>query len=413
MTPGDVPPGRNPIIPSDSQGDHTKAADRHHFYMGRAIALARKGIGWCSPNPPVGAVLVKDGAVIGEGFHAKAGGPHAEVVAIASATNDCSDATLYVTLEPCNHHGRTPPCTEAILSAGISEVIVAVRDPNPTVRGGGIDTLRSHGVVVQSGVLENEATELIRAFAFHAATQRPYVFAKFAASLDGKVATHTGESQWITGKASRERVHELRHAVDAILVGVDTVIADDPLLTARRSEPSNNPQPIVLDSRGRIGLSSKLVQHAPENTLIVVTTDAMSLKTEVELKTRGCMVWRMPTDTKGRVSILHLLSTLGEQGIQSLLVEGGPTVLGSFFDDNLVNEIWAFIAPFVIGGANAPGAVAGIGLEALDRPNQFERKTVELLDQDVLVRLTAKQSSYKPSSYKPSSYKPSFHKPSD
>jgi diaminohydroxyphosphoribosylaminopyrimidine deaminase/5-amino-6-(5-phosphoribosylamino)uracil reductase len=305
--------------------------------MARALELARQGIGWCSPNPPVGAVIVADGEIIGEGFHAKAGGPHAEVAAIASVDGSCKGAVLYVTLEPCNHHGRTPPCCDAVISAGIAEVVIGTVDPNPAVAGGGIDRLRSTGTSVSTGVLEPEALELIRMFSWHAKTERPYVVAKYGASLDGKVATRGGQSQWITGHSSRTRVHELRHALDAILVGVNTVIADDPLLNARRTEASANPRPVVLDSTGRIPLSAKLVQAAKENNLIVATTDAMSRSTQRSLESAGCDVWRMPATGDGRVDLHSLVTRLGSIRLQSLLVEGGASTLGSFFDAGLVN----------------------------------------------------------------------------
>lgn len=363
--------------------------DVHERHMARAIELARRGLGWCSPNPAVGAVLVRDGQVIGEGFHSQAGAAHAEVEAIRSVVGDCRGARLYVTLEPCNHHGRTPPCTQAILDAGIAEVVIGALDPNPNVSGGGTQALRAAGVIVQSGVLEDAATDLIRAFAFHAKHTRPYVIAKFGSSLDGRIATHTGASKWITGSSSRARVHELRHEVDAILVGVDTVIADNPRLDARRSEPSADPLPLIFDSTGRTPLSSHLVEQAAIRGTTVVATDAISGERQDALEAAGCTVWRLPADGSCRVDVASALVRLGHEKVQSVLVEGGPTILGSFFDAGAVNEVWAFIAPIIIGGADAPGAIGGIGITTLESTNNFRRHSTVQLDEDILVRLVA------------------------
>lgn len=361
-------------------------------YMRRALELAERGVGWCSPNPPVGAVLVRQGVVIGEGWHALAGGPHAEVAALRDALSrhraaDLRGAHLYVTLEPCNHDGRTPPCTRAILEAGIGAVIVGTGDPNPRVAGGGAAFLRSSGVTVHTGMCESEARHLIRMFAHHTTAGRPFVVAKFGASLDGKTATSAGASQWITGSESRREVHALRHAVDAVLVGVGTVIADNPALTARRDEASRSPTPVVIDSSGRIPQTCRLVAHAVEQGLIVATTSKMPVATENALIASGVEIWRLPADDRGRVQLAPLLDQLGESGVQSVLVEGGGTVHGSFFDDDLVDEVWAFLAPSIIGGASAPTAVAGLGSSTLDHAARFHRTAVDIVGEDVLIRL--------------------------
>lgn len=356
--------------------------------MTRALELARSGVGWCSPNPAVGAVLVRDGTIIGEGFHSKAGAAHAEVEAIRSASHDCRGAQLYVTLEPCNHTGRTPPCTQAIIDAGIADVIISVSDPNPHVAGGGIQLLRQRGITVETGVLQAEGNELIRSFAFYAKHQRPYVIAKFAASLDGRIATRTGISKWISGEASRSRVHQLRHEVDSILVGVNTIISDDPRLDARRGGPSNDPRPIVLDSAGRTPLDANVIRTARVRNTIIATTEAMPASIQHTLESAGCSVWRLPANGSA-VDIQSLLDRLGREGVQSMLVEGGPTVLGSFFDEARVNEVWAFIAPVIIGGTNAPGAIGGIGVAELSSARNYQRYSTEQLDDDILIRLKA------------------------
>ncbi len=354
--------------------------------MHRALELAAKGLGWCSPNPPVGAVVVQQGRIVGEGYHETAGQAHAEVRALQDAGEDAKGATLYVTLEPCNHHGRTPPCVDAILAAEIATVVVAVPDPNPGVTGGGMDALRRHGVTVSTGDCAEEAEDLIRAFAFSAHHRRPYVVAKFASSIDGKIATRTGESQWISGEQSRRAVHQLRHEVDAIVVGVETVLADDPRLDARREVPSSDPRPVVFDSMCRMPVESRLFDKAPASGLTVATTGSAPLSRVEALTAAGADVWVLPADDDGRVDVEAALARMYDAGLQSVLVEGGASVLGSFFDHDLVNELHAFVAPIVIGGAKSRSAVAGKGLAQLDAANRLQRKSCVLRGSDTHIR---------------------------
>jgi diaminohydroxyphosphoribosylaminopyrimidine deaminase/5-amino-6-(5-phosphoribosylamino)uracil reductase len=324
---------------------------------------------------------------VGEGFHAQAGGPHAETAALLAAGSAARGGTMYVTLEPCNHHGRTPPCTEAIINAGITEVIYAVDDPNPDVRGGGRLRLEDVGINVRSGVERDAVAELIRFFDHHVRTGRPYVIAKFAASLDGRIATRTGESKWITGDEARTRAHELRSRVDAILVGAGTAAADDPRLTARvPGRKSTDPLRIVLDSEGRVPTDVRLYSPELAGGTVVIATDRMPFARRVELTGRGVDVWTVPANDRGLVDLAPLLDRLGGRGVQSLLVEGGAGVLGSFFDAALVNEVWAFLAPTVIGGDAAPPSVGGRGAGRLKDALNLEAVSVEHLGRDILLR---------------------------
>ena len=350
-------------------------------------------MGTTQPNPMVGAVIVRDGQVVGEGYHARAGGPHAEVVALRQAGDAARGATMFVTLEPCNHHGRTPPCTEAILQAGIERVYFASRDTNPRVEGGGAAFLQSRGVECVEGPLTEEATNLNRGFLHWTRTGRPWVIAKFAASLDGRIATRTGESQWITGPEARRRGHELRREVDAILVGSGTVIADDPLLTVRGSGfdvrssiPEVPTVRIVVDGRGKSPVESKVFASAERVSTLVATTETSPQSWRDALRDRGVEVVLLSQDQGGWIDLGALLEELGRREIRSLLVEGGPTVHGSFFDAGLVDEVWAFLAPMVIGGTGAPGAVAGRGVTTLQDALRLASVQIETCGSDVLVR---------------------------
>lgn len=356
------------------------------FYMRRAIELAGRGAGKTRPNPPVGAVIVRRGEIVGEGYHAEAGGAHAETAALLDAGDRARGGSLFVTLEPCNHYGRTPPCTDAIIRAGIERVVYAVTDPNPDVKGGGHERLEEAGIHVDSGIEAAAATELIHFFAHHARTGRPYVIAKYAASLDGRIATRTGESRWITGAEARARVHELRSGVDAILVGAGTATIDDPRLTARvPGRQTNDPLRIVLDSEGRVPSDARLYSPVSAGGTVVATTGRMPLERRIDLTGRGVDVWTLDADAGGLVSIESLLDRLGARGIQSLLVEGGARVLGSFFDAGLVAEVQAFIAPTVIGGQEAPAAVGGRGPDRLTAAVRLKDVIVERLGRDVLI----------------------------
>lgn len=332
--------------------------------MRRALELARRGAGLVEPNPMVGAVVTAaDGAVVGEGWHAAFGGPHAEVAALAAAGSRARGGTLYVTLEPCCHHGKTPPCTEAILAAGVARVVVGCQDPFPAVAGAGLDRLRAGGVVVTLGVCAAEAARLVAPFRTLLERRRPWVIAKWAMSLDGRVATAGGESRWISSVESRALVHALRGKVDAILVGSGTALADDPLLTARPPGP-RTPLRIVLDGRARLSADSRLVRSARETPVLVAVAAGADLQRVRALEAAGCEVWVSDAaDRPGRLAAL--LAELGRRRLTNMLVEGGPEVLGGFFDAGLVDEVWAFIAPRIIGGAAAVAPVGGSGVAVL------------------------------------------------
>lgn len=331
-------------------------------FMRRAIALARKGAGWTNPNPLVGAVVVKEGRVIGEGYHERYGEAHAERNALAHCAEDPVGCTLYVTLEPCCHTGKQPPCVEAVIQAGIARVVVGSRDPNPLVAGKGNEQLRKAGIRVDEDVLRDECDALNPVFFHYITTRRPYVVAKWAMTLDGKIATHTGDSKWVSGEQSRADVHDLRHRLAAIMVGKGTVLADNPQLTARRSEPSNQPLRVVADSHLDLPLDNALVQTAGEHPVLVATTAAAPRDRAEALQARGVEVVRVP-DKAGKVDIPAVLDVLGERGVDSVLVEGGGSLHESFFADQLVDEVVVYVAPKVCGGAQAKTPVEGLGAE--------------------------------------------------
>lgn len=375
----------------------------HEQYMQRALELASRGAGCTSPNPLVGSVVVRDGHIIGEGWHALYGQAHAEAEAIGNALNQLSKpsdtnkplrgATIYVTLEPCNHHGLTPPCTQAIIDAGISRVVYALADPNPKAAGGA-RYLLSQGVEIIQGVLENQARFQNRFFLSHLARKRPYVIAKSATSLDGRIATHTGDSQWITSLESRQRAHELRQAVDAIIVGADTVISDDPALTTRlptslcSAENIRHPLPVIMDSTGRIPLNRQLLSGTSAHSrTIVAASDNMSNDHRQLLESRGLEVVSIENNNAGVGLCPHaILQVLTERGVQSVLLEGGASIQGSFRDAACIDEVWAFTAPMLIGGHDAPAAYAAIGSKTLGDATRLHDVHVEKLGSDVLIR---------------------------
>ncbi|HIQ00337.1 TPA: bifunctional diaminohydroxyphosphoribosylaminopyrimidine deaminase/5-amino-6-(5-phosphoribosylamino)uracil reductase RibD, partial [Candidatus Bipolaricaulota bacterium] len=318
----------------------------HEAFMRQALELAEKGVGYTRPNPLVGAVVVKGGEVIAAGYHARYGGPHAEVMALERAGEAARGADLYVNLEPCVHHGKTPPCVDRIIAAGIRRVFIATRDPNPLVDGKGVKKLRTAGIEVVEGVLQEEAERLNEIFFFWIKTKRPFVALKLAMSLDGKIATKTGDSRWITGEEARRKVHELRRRHAAVLVGINTVLADDPQLTVREV---TGPQPlrIVLDSRGRVPLSAKVLQG--EAKTLIATTAAMPEGKERALRERGVEVWRLSA-REGQVDLIALLARLAGEGIDSLLVEGGGEVAWSFLAQGLVQKVYLFYGALLLGG---------------------------------------------------------------
>jgi diaminohydroxyphosphoribosylaminopyrimidine deaminase / 5-amino-6-(5-phosphoribosylamino)uracil reductase len=348
-------------------------------WMQRALELVERGRGFVEPNPLVGAVIVRDDQVVGEGWHERFGGAHAEVVALSAAGEAARGATLYVTLEPCCHHGKTPPCTDAILRAGISRVVFAMTDPFPEVAGQGASCLRAAGIEVEAGLGEHEARRLNASYLKLTTTGRPYVHAKWAMTLDGKICTRTGESKWISGEASRRRGHELRGRMDAIIVGIGTVLADDPLLTARPAGPRIATR-VVLDSHGRLPLSSQLVRTAREAPVLVVTAGADS----PQLVKQGCEVLPVPAGGN-RPSVAALLTELGRRRLTNVLLEGGAEVLGSFLDAGEIDEVHIFIAPMILGGAEAKSPVAGRGIGRLVEAVSIGDWSVEQIDGDLLL----------------------------
>jgi diaminohydroxyphosphoribosylaminopyrimidine deaminase/5-amino-6-(5-phosphoribosylamino)uracil reductase len=351
--------------------------------MARALTLAQSVLGRTSPNPPVGAVIVKDGREVGEGATRPPGGPHAEIVALRAAGAAAAGAALYVTLEPCCHFGRTPPCVDAVIAAGITEVHAALEDPDPRVRGEGFARLRAAGIRVVVGEGGAESARLLEGYIKHRRTGRPFVIAKFAMTLDGKIATATGDSRWVSGPESRAWAHRQRSQVDAILVGSETVLLDDPELTARPEGLPGAPQPlrVVLDSRGRTPPDAKVLS-GPAPTLVVTTRES-SEKWRQSLGSGPVEVVVLPSEA-GRVSLEALLDELGRRGVLTLLVEGGGIVHGAFFDQRLVDKVEAFIAPKITGGP-APGPVLGRGVARMADAVALRDVSVERLGDDVLI----------------------------
>lgn len=355
--------------------------------MDCALSLARLATGYASPNPAVGAVVVNDGAVVGMGYTQPVGGHHAEVVALQQAGDKARGAALYVTLEPCCHFGRTPPCTKAIIDAGVSEVHVALVDPNPVVSGRGIAELNEAGIKTYVGAHEDEARSLIEAYLKHTTTGLPFVIAKFAMSLDGKIATRSGHSQWISNEQARCFVHGVRHTVDAIMVGVNTVITDDPRLTARgccgRSGcTSKQPLRIIADGTGRSPIESK-VFNEPGHTLVATVKPFDADKKKLLEKT-GVEVVELPGEN-GLVDLEALLRTVGQRGVISVLLEGGSELLGYAFDHKLVDKVLAFIAPIIIGGTDGRTAVGGDGVLTVQDAFNLDSVEVKNFADNVLV----------------------------
>ncbi len=353
--------------------------------MCRALELARRGIGFVEPNPPVGAVIVdENGLLLGEGYHEKCGGPHAEIHAIREASDRAKGATIYVTLEPCCHYGKTPPCTRAILKAGLKRVVVGTTDPAPHVAGGGIRELREAGIEVEVGILEDAALQLIAPFAMLFTQGRPFVHAKWAMTLDGKIASRSGHSQWISGPASRRIVHKLRGQMDAILVGAGTQRADDPQLTARPTGP-RTPTRIVVDRLAKTSVSSRLVQTLEEAPVLIAATDEADAQNAAALEQAGVEVLRLPKLENSMVDVAALLRELGQKRFTNVLVEGGEKLLGSFFDAGLLDEVHVFIAPKIVSGLASPTPMRGLGLERIPASAQLTDLEIQTLENDVYI----------------------------
>ena len=352
-------------------------------YMKRALELAELGRGKVAPNPMVGAVIVKAGKIIGEGYHKKYGDNHAEVNAFENATEDVSGATLYVTLEPCAHYGKTPPCAKRIVKEGIKKVVIGVLDPNPLVAGKGVNILKDAGIEVVVGVLEEECRKINEVFMKYIKTSRPFVLMKYAMSLDGKISTATGKSKWISCEKSRRDVHKLRNNLSAIMVGINTVIKDNPMLNCR-IEGGNDPIRIIVDSNLRIPLDSKIVNTSNNISTIVATTHKAD-KDKIKLLEERNVEVIVAKEKDGRVDITSLIDKLGEKKIDSILLEGGSEINFSCLQEGIVDKVRIYIAPKILGGNNAKGAVGGRGVSEIIDSFNIENIDISTIGSDILV----------------------------
>lgn len=356
-------------------------------YMQLALDEAIKGRGWVNPNPMVGAVIVKDGNIIGSGYHQKYGEPHAERNALAACSANPQGSTMYVTLEPCCHWGKTPPCTDAIIASGVAKVVIGAKDPNSLVAGKGIQILKQHGIEVTTGVLEDKCHQLNEVFFHYIRHKTPFVVIKYAMTIDGKTATSTGKSQWITGEAAREHVHSLRHRYTAIMVGIGTIIADDPLLNCRLPN-SKNPARIICDTNLRIPLDAKVVQTANEITTYIATASKNSAKISA-LKEKNVNIISL-SQKNGHINLEQLMTVLGERSIDSILLEGGATLHAAALESGIANKVMAYIAPKIFGGEQAKSAVGGKGIDNPNQAYQLGGGKITQLDQDILLEYTLK-----------------------
>lgn len=357
-------------------------------FMKRAIELAKQGAGWTAPNPLVGAVVVKNGRVIGEGYHRKYGELHAERNALAACTEDPAGATLYVTLEPCCHYGKTPPCTEIIIEKKIAKVVIGSRDPNPKVAGKGARILREHGIEVVEDYMREACDALNPVFFHYITTKTPYVVLKFAMTLDGKIATRTGASKWITGEAARNHVHQLRSRYAGILAGIGTVLADDPMLNCR-IDGAHQPLRIILDSHLRIPMGSRLVRSAKEYPLLIVCNESTRDREEginriQKLEEAGAKVWTLP-EKNGHPDLNVLMQRLGEEKIDSVLIEGGGTVNEAALKAHIVHHVYTYIAPKIFGGEDAKTPVEGSGIRLPQECAQLRLAKITVLLNDMLL----------------------------
>lgn len=352
-------------------------------YMESAIELAEKGRGYTNPNPLVGAVIVKKGRIIGRGYHEKCGGLHAERNALASCTEDPKGAAIYVTLEPCCHYGRTPPCTEAIIGSGLAKVFVGSRDPNPLVSGKGVKRLRDAGIEVVTDFLKEECDALNPVFFHYITHKTPYVVLKYAMTMDGKIATATGASKWITGEAARENVHRDRHRYMAIMTGTGTVIKDDPLLTSR-IPGGRNPIRIICDTTLQTPLTAKVINTTDEAATIIATscTDKARQQPYIE---RGVRILEIPKAQDGHLSLPHLMKALAEDGIDSILLEGGGALNWSALAGGIVTKVQAYIAPKIFGGETARTPVGGTGIAFPDQAFRLHHQKITTIGDDILI----------------------------
>ena len=361
-------------------------------YMSLALQLAAKGCGWVAPNPMVGAVIVKDGRIIGQGYHEVYGGPHAERNALTSCIESPEGATMYVTLEPCCHYGKQPPCINAILEAGIRHVVIGSTDPNPLVAGEGIRLLREQGIEVTENILLEQCTKLNEVFFYYICTKQPFVVMKYAMTMDGKIAAYTGNAQWITGETARKHVHQQRHRYSGIMVGINTVLADDPLLNCR-IEGGKNPVRIICDTNLRTPLSSQVVTTAEKIPTIIATCSRDDEKYTAYLN-MGCRI--MPvTEQEGHINLKVLMEQLGQIGVDSILLEGGGTLNWSALQSGIVQKVLTYIAPKLLGGSGAKTPIEGIGFLAPSQAISLVKSKIIPLGEDFLIESEVQSNVYR------------------
>ena len=366
--------------------------EQEENYMKYALELAKKGMGYVNPNPLVGAVLVKENRMIGEGYHKEFGGLHAEREAFQNTRESADGATLYVTLEPCCHYGKTPPCTDIIIESGVSKVVIGCSDPNPKVAGKGIERLKKHGIEVQVGVLRKECEDLNRIFFHYIKTKTPYVLMKYAMTLDGKIATVIGQSKWITGEKAREEVQRTRHQYSAIMVGIGTVIKDDPSLTCRIPN-GKNPIRIICDTNLKIPLHSKVVQTAKEvETWIATCKHERNREKEMVLKEAGCTLLSFAPkkqekegENKMGIPLKELMEELGKRGVDSVLLEGGAELNASALKEGIVNRVQAYIAPTLFGGKEGKTPIGGMGVFQVEQGIHLKEVTMKKIGNDYVI----------------------------
>lgn len=352
--------------------------------MQHALSLSLKGSGFVNPNPLVGAVIVKNGEIIGEGFHKKFGQAHAEINAINSSAIDVAGATMYVTMEPCNHFGKTPPCTEQIIKEKFSRIVIGMKDPNPNVKGNGIQSLINAGIEVDAGILEKEAKKINEVYSNYIQSGKPFCVLKTAMTLDGKISTYTGDSKWISNKKSREWVHQLRHKYSAIMVGVNTVINDNPMLTDRSENIyKSHPIRIIVDSSGRTPLDANVINSQTAKTVIAVTQKAEDSFISI-MQNKGVEIIICP-EKDNKVDLQFLVTELGKKGIDSILLEGGSTLNFSALKDKIVHKLYSFISPKLIGGENAYTPVGGAGFKKVDDAITLQIEKIHRFEEDIMV----------------------------
>jgi len=353
--------------------------------MSKAIELAQKGLGYTSPNPLVGAVIVKDNRIIGEGYHQYYGGAHAEINAFNNATENVQGATLYVTLEPCSHYGKTPPCVKAIIEKKISKVVIGMMDPNPIVAGNGMKHLREHGIEVVCGILEDKIKQLNEIYIKYITTKLPFCILKTAMTLDGKIASSIGDSKWITNEESRKYVHEIRHKVSGIMVGIGTVLADNPKLTTRlENKKGKDPIRIIVDSTAKIPLDSNVLKLDSTTQTIIATTEKATELKLTALKEKGAKIIVTPLKND-KVDLGFLMQMLGKQGIDSILIEGGSTLNYSVIEEGIVDKVISFIAPKIIGGTSAKTPVGGEGIKYIKDAVLLDNIRTSLFNEDIMI----------------------------